>query len=235
MKSRALDDRQSHVGIRARLKTKNLLKMRKLSRYRGPMDLTFFEKVVWWWRPLGAILAKQTPFEAVESKSTGFFPKEIFAQLQFAYLTGDMRRLTYMWVGEEIAARVEGHVSHYPAFIDDSFLASEMGANPRWREWRKQSIQIDLGRKSADIIQAASEQIDGMRERLFAKTRRLLVETPKKQSFEADSFRACEFIDVQMFGLLWAPANRIKFDDAVIRRAMRTYLLARVKPSKGIE
>jgi hypothetical protein len=222
-----LDPRQTHIGVPVRLDGKRIEKMRKMSGYKGKLDRRFFEEVVWWWRPLARILAVHTPFEALEKQATGFFPKSLFKQLQFAYLVGDVRRLSFMWTGEEIAARVQGHHAHYPAFIDNSFLAIEIRAHPDWSTWRRQKLEVDLGTRKAEILRTVSRQIDSMRNDLFSKTRQLIDEAPKGAVFEADVFRACEFIDVEMFGLSW-PANSLaKFDASVIRRAMRAHLAQR--------
>jgi hypothetical protein len=226
MKRTRLDSRQQHDGIIRGLTNAQLSRMRNIARWRHRVDAAFFEQVIWWWRPLGKILEKQTPFEAVEARHVAFFPPKVWRTLQFSYLTGNIRALVNLWLGEEIAARHKGYSASYPGCC---YIPNWAANFPEWRSWRWATIKIDLGRRNTDVVAKAKTAVDQQRQRIHSKTG-VLGHGPAKIFFEADAFRACELMDREQFNGYW-PNHCHPDPDAktVVRRAQRAHLHERTK------
>ena len=111
------DPRATHDWQIRVLTAAQLEKIRELTGYSGPDGLSFFEEAVWWWRPLFRILGKGAhAIEIPHASKRGFFPESTFREMKELESSDGIEALFEMWFLHELAARIEGAFSIWPAF-----------------------------------------------------------------------------------------------------------------------
>jgi hypothetical protein len=171
------------------------------------LERPFFEKYVWWWRPLCDILGPKHQDTGIPpDKLRGYFPPEMFTIIRHAEDMHTIPALLEEWIIQELDARLANtRVTEWPRFIPgyDWLVLAKHDWTRRYVV--KKTMRIDL-RKNDSLLQAE-----------FAKRLKQLrlKATPQDNPFPGIGQRPKKnsYITVASFGILEAIDRKCSLND----------------------